>query len=456
MKFNLSILSASSVNQKTDFQSVKSCGEDIFATTGSTVNSTKAKMSKADLKESRRKAALRLAEKRRELHLLSLHESELKRQDCTLHRVKWRANAKGKRTEELDRQVDKFILRDVILNNPKALAFTDQHDFDCVTGKFDESVWGDLLTGLELHGESTEWDIDEEGIYPHISEHMLNSIGLPNGTKSLQRSLIDTDGEEFIRSPVARLFVEKTLLHSTTNKSVSNEKGLIFDIPRKNSIFTAENDEKEAMSFEDLGSACADDMLKVQKLRSAASLIGEESYMGITGNDRSYNQSSPGSNRSDGKKKLSLFAKFVPANKRRNTLDDRGGVNTDSRLGGMGSVGSSGIGMSNGDDSRISEDPYNGRLADSVFLVGPGHKDIEAQIEKFMADGGGDTFQTTSSKSYGSKGQEKPLSLFALASSSNLSPISTLDCNVEPKLLYLSSKDPEIEDEVLPFFCFPR
>ena len=82
----------------------------------------------------------RLTAKLREIQLQLELDKESKRQSCTLHRVKWRANAKGKRSEELDRQVDKFILRDAILNNPKTLVFADQHDFDCVTGRFDESV----------------------------------------------------------------------------------------------------------------------------------------------------------------------------------------------------------------------------------------------------------------------------------------------------------------------------
>ena len=388
----------------------------------------KLKMSKSELKESRRKAAVRLAEKRREYQLTSLQEIEAKRQECTLHRVKWRANAKGKRTEELDRQVDKFILRDVILNNPKALAFADQHDFDCVTGRFDESVWGDLLIGLDLPGSDIEWEVDGEAQFPRISEHILSSVGLASATKLIQRSKFDGDEDNVVRLSVARSFAQKTL--PTT-------------VPSRTSSFKEENPRRSITSTENTGPTLdqligtpAESMLATQKQRS-------QSMQPYRLKEERRSRSPTGL---EPKKRLSLFSKFVPE-KRRSSFDDKDLRGFTSPVGGAGSS------SWDENNSCSSDGTHTVRLADSVFLVGPGEDDIEALIQQYLSENP-ETYQGGSSKS--NKSANLRSSEKSSGTSGFPSPYASAEQSVEPKLLYLSNKDPEVEEEVLPFFCYPR
>lgn len=346
--------------------------DDRFANTGSTFNSGKTKMTKAELRESRRQATLRLADKRKEMNLLALQRSELKRQECTLHRVKWRANAKGKRTKELDRQVDSFILRDVILNNPSALAFAAQHDFDCISGKFsDESVWGNLLTGLELHPSNNHMNMETEGdtLSPHISEYILNTVGLPSGTK-LTRSKFEMD-DSIGRLPKTRSFIQKTCLPSSSKYFGST------NLPVSEDLNINESNENAVLSLQDLSNLCADDILDQQRLRT---------LQDTTLFKRSRSNSGEITPRSESRKKLNLFAKFVPPDKKRPVLEDRGLMG--EILLGLNSSSPSGVSAngSGGDDG--GEGIHSVRLADSVFLVGPSEEDIEKLVQKFIDDNG--------------------------------------------------------------------
>ena len=110
------------------------------------------------------------------------------------------------------------------------------------------------------------------------------------------------------------------------------------------------------------------------------------------------------------------------------------------------------------DETSCSGDSaHSVRLADSVFLVGPGNEDIEFLVQQYFADGGGGEYSGSSSKSIPKssiKISEKSSGVFSPSNSSSSSSI--FERNIEPKLIYLSDIDPEIEGEVLPFFCFPR
>ena len=415
------------------------------------VNNLKTKMSKSELQESRRKAASRLTAKRRELRMKSLQELENKRQDCTLHRVKWRTNAKGKRSEELDRQVDKFILRDVILHNPKALAFADQHDFDCVTGRFDETVWGDLLSGLELpiHNRNSELGREDECMHPRISDQILNSVGLLSGTKLTQRNKFEDVDEEPVRTPVERTFYQKSLPSSLANRSASSS-GKNNEVHR--SILSAEKAELNYVSLADFTNSQTDDILADQQIRSKAANLKSKQLKGTDGI----------SSCSEPRRKVNLFSRFVPPEKGR--CEDR------SLSGELRSMALSSHNplQSSGDDASFNGDKtHSVRLADSVFLVGPSAEDIDNLVSQYLAEGcgsggggGGDTYQASSTKSIhahrtSTKHSEKSSGLFYTGPTSS-SCSASFEKNLEPKLLYLSNKDPEVEDEVLPFFCFPR
>ena len=420
-----------------------------FASTASSLGATKIGMSKFELQETRRKAASRLTAKRREMQLKLEQDIEKKRQSCTLHRVKWRANAKGKRSEELDRQVDKFILRDVILNNPKALAFADQHDFDCVTGRFDESVWGDLLNGLKLPAgnktsESAK-DDDNLSLNPRISEQILNSVGLSSGSKLHLRSRTDGDDDYGLRSPVARTFIQRTLPSPMMTKVLSSSQDPMDEKSRLN----IETSESNFLSFEALKNSSADEILANQNKCSAAT----------AGNTR---QNAPGRNSDESenrvlsarepKKKLQLFSKFIPPDKKRGEERCLNGEK------GFSNTSTGALNASSCDETSCNGDrTHSVRLADSVFLVGPGDEDIEFLVQQYFADGGGAEYSGNSSKSISKssiKISEKSSGVFSPSNSSFSSSI--FERNIEPKLIYLSDIDPEIEGEVLPFFCFPR
>lgn len=437
------------------FISMHHGSECNFASTGSSLGAAKAAMSKSELQETRRKAAYRLTAKRREMQLQLEQDMENKRQSCTLHRVKWRANAKGKRSEELDRQVDKYILRDVILNNPNALAFADQHDFDCVTGRFDESVWGDLLNGLKLplnskSNESTKEE-DNLSLSPRISEQILNSVGLSSGTKLHLRSRVDGDDDYGVRSSVARIFIQKTLPSPMMTKILSSS----HDPMDKRSILNIESAESNLLSFEALKNCSADEILANQMKSSIARAGGQKKSQNISGRPSDESENRVISAR-EPKKKLQLFSKFVPPDKRRG--DDRG-INGDKGFLGIGSaVGA--LGTSSCDETSCNgENAHSVRLADSVFLVGPGDEDIEFLIQQFFADGGGAEYSGSSSKSIPKssiKMSDKSSGVHSPTNSSSSSSSSLFERNMEPKLIYLSNIDPEVEGEVLPFFCFPR
>ena len=435
---------------------------DVFVSTGSTLSIHKQKLSKLELKETRRKATTRLAEKRRELKLLSLREIETKRYECTLHRVKWRANTKGKRTAELDRQVDRYILRDVILNNPKALAFADQHDFDCITGRFDESVWGDLLSGLELPNNEVEWDIDGDIQYPRISDHILSSVGLAGGNKMNKRlSKFDNDDDKSIRQSVARTFAQKTQalpVATRTGSRVDTSDDL------KKSILSTESSEINLISLERLSSTNGHVILAEHMKRTSSQLYNGY-ILGTLGSGKDRG-TEPGSAlsrisvQSEQKKPISLFARFLP-DKKRNTLEDRNsaGERTNNTPG-IGGPGSSIF----DDNSCTSDGVHSVRLADSVFLVGPDADEIENLVQQFLVEHG-DFYQGGSQKSVraslnrADKSQSNMNLNTIMNSSSNNLPYSSgsvFEHNLEPKLIYLSHKDPEVEDEVLPFFCYPR
>jgi hypothetical protein len=444
------------INTET-FNGLQQGSDCNFTSTCSTNSFARQKMSKSELQESRRKAAARLVSKRKELHMQSLQEIDSKRQDCTLHRVKWRANAKGKRSDELDRQVDKFILRDVILNNPQALAFADQHDFDCVTGRFDESVWGDLLNGLELpNPRNSEVDREEENhsLYPRISEQILNSVGLSSGTKLTHRSKFDGEDDNPVRTAVARAFVQKTLPQPVVTKLVQSNVNYSED---KRSILSTETAESNLLSLENLNACCADDILADQLRRSSMSSSGRRNSRYLNAAELDDNNSRNAA--AEPKKKLNLFSKFVPLKKRGDERSPSG----DLRNFVPGSLSALGLPTSSWDDaSSCSEGGHTARLADSVFLVGPGDEDIETVVQQYLIDRTGDYSgisskgAQSSSKSSGVKTLEKSSGLFSLGAASPQSNSSNFEKTLEPKLLYLSNKDPEIEDEVLPFFCFPR
>jgi hypothetical protein len=445
------------INPET-FNGLQQGSDCNFTSTCSTTSFPREKMSKSELQESRRKAAARLISKRKELHMQSLQEIDSKRQDCTLHRVKWRANAKGKRSEELDRQVDKFILRDVILNNPQALAFADQHDFDCVTGRFDESVWGDLLNGLELpHSRNNEGDREEENhsLYPRISEQILNSVGLSSGTKVNHRSKFDGEDDIPVRSAVARAFVQKTLPQPVVTKLVQSNVSYSDD---KRSILSTETAESNLLSLETLNACCADDILADQLRRSSMSSAGRRNSRHLNPaevddvNSRNTAAAEP-------KKKLNLFSKFIPVKKRGDERSPSGELRNFV----SGSISALGLPASSWDEaSSCSEGGHTARLADSVFLVGPGDEDIETVVQQYLIDSTGDytginsKAAQSSAKSTSVKTLEKSSGLFSLGVASTSFSSSNFEKILEPKLLYLSNKDPEIEDEVLPFFCFPR
>lgn len=428
----------------TDVSLITRNPQNVALRTESVARVPKVRMSREELKETRRKAAVRLAGKRRELKLLSLHESDAQRYECTLQRVKWRANTKGKRTQELDRQVDKFILRDVILNNPQALAFADQHDFDCVTGRFDESVWGDLLTGLELPSNDIEWEIDGEAHFPRISEHILNSVGLASATKMIQRSKFDNDDDSVVRTSVARLFAQKTRsLPIASKASVDYDKASTM-----RPIQSIEDTEQNLSSLERLTTKSAEDILAGQRARSAA--LFSPGMMQMQDSSEVDGQLSRSSTVNEPKKRLNLFSKFIPPDRKRGSFEDRG------LLGDGRSFNSPpGVGSSSDDNSCNSEGTYTVRLADSVFLVGPGDDEIEALIQQYLLDCsdqyvGGSTASRTNSIV---RASEKERTIFF--PSAPTAGTST-EHNLEPKLLYLSHKDPEVEEEVLPFFCYPR
>jgi hypothetical protein len=445
------------INTET-FNGLQQGSDCNFTSTCSTNSFPRQKMSKSELQESRRKAAARLISKRKELHMQSLQEIDSKRQGCTLHRVKWRANAKGKRSDELDRQVDKFILRDVILNNPQALAFADQHDFDCVTGRFDESVWGDLLNGLELpNPRSSEVDREEENhsLYPRISEQILNSVGLSSGTKLAHRSKFEGEDDNPVRSAVARAFVQKTLPQPVVTKLVQSKVNYSDD---KRSILSTEAAESNLQSLENLNACCADDILADQLRRSSMSTSGRRNSRHLNAAELEDNNSRITA-AAEPKKKLNLFSKFVPLKKRGDERTPSG----DLRNFVPGSLSALGLPTSSWDDaSSCSEGGHTARLADSVFLVGPGDEDIETVVQQYLIDSTGDYSgisskgAQSSSKSTGVKILEKSSGLFSLGAASPQTSFSNFEKTLEPKLLYLSNKDPEIEDEVLPFFCFPR
>ena len=408
----------------------------------STTVAPKVKMSNSELRETRRKAAARLGEKRSAFKQQSMHESDMQRYECTLERVKWRANTKGKRIQELDRQVDRFILRDVILNNPQALAFADQHDFDCITGRFDESVWGDLLSGLEIPNHDRDWNVDGEAHFPKISERILSSVGLTSATKMIHRSKFDADDDIVVRTSVARLFMQKTQALPIGSRGYRTYDGA----STMKSINSLEETERNLNSLEQLTTACAEDILAGQKARSAA--LFSPGMTQMQSGSETDGQLSRSSTINEPKKRLSLFAKYIPPDRKRGSFEDRG------LLGDARSPLGVGVGSSSDDNSCISEGTHTVRLADSVFLVGPSDDEIEALVQQYLSDSneqymGGPTKIRANSIIRGSEKEKIPIPTVAASGAS-------FEQNLEPKLLYLSHKDPEIEEEALPHFCYPR
>jgi len=132
--------------------------------------------------------------------------------------------------------------------------------------------------------------------------------------------------------------------------------------------------------------------------------------------------------------------------------------------------------------SQVSDDhPHTACLADSLFLVGPSEQDIEAAVQEFFTQAARDA-QTRAAAAAASMRQPAgppgypggPPSRYGKASgvSVSLPGGSTYslassgggggaeygrekESLVEPKLLYITSKDPDMEHVVLPFFCFP-
>jgi hypothetical protein len=115
----------------------------------------KAKKNDADAILAQKRAQTRLYEKRREMHMIALQESEKKRQFDTFFRVKWRAGLKERRSEGLQNAVDRYILKDVIRNRPEALLLVDGN-LDLNMSGVGPTLWHKLLADIALAQSGTE------------------------------------------------------------------------------------------------------------------------------------------------------------------------------------------------------------------------------------------------------------------------------------------------------------
>lgn len=107
-------------------------------------------------------------------------------------------------------------------------------------------------------------------------------------------------------------------------------------------------------------------------------------------------------------------------------------------------------------------------LCDCVFLVGPDKEEVEAMVVKYLSSAGldnGDSYKETMPSGGGgardrtmSSGRARTASSSSSASNSSFTsglPTQPQTKTLEPRLLYHTQLHPDLEAELVPFFCFP-
>ena len=145
-----------------------------------------------ELAENRRKALLRLIDKRREIQRNKIRQSETQRLEDNAFRIRWREEFKEKRREQLTVGLDKSTLKGVISREPDVL-----HELlDYVKHNDKEDEWGALLSDLPLKAEDQE---GEEELYADLAA----SLSPRSPIKQPQQHAQLSAAEEFLKKSFA-------------------------------------------------------------------------------------------------------------------------------------------------------------------------------------------------------------------------------------------------------------
>lgn len=97
-------------------------------------------------------------------------------------------------------------------------------------------------------------------------------------------------------------------------------------------------------------------------------------------------------------------------------------------------------------------------LCDCMFLAGPSHTDLEAlfvQAQEVMTSKNIPGTPTNTNGKSATTSRKAQVAAAAAASAAASQDTPLVSTTAEPKMLYTTSKDPELDADLLPFFCFP-
>ena len=328
----------------------------------------------------------------------------------------------------VDRQMDTYIIRDVILHNPEALLYTDLQNFNCMYshGRYDETIWGDLLAGLEISEERRVGTGNRE-LTDDID--MLLRNGSPSPRKVLNRNGLYDDAvdPDSLQTPTAQSFLERHLVPPTSTSSLLGNSSSDGGSQRV-------ADDKISQLLQGKNT---DPLLLEQTIASI--IVNADTFLNsMNQNNNNSNNNNNNNNNNNkthpisplprqaapkdttkGDKKQQppdfmskfLHPRTVPTRKdsllstptAQLPLDDSRGVRESTRGiypesapinaasgtnntagGGGGSSSSAGNNLGEKEDNLVNDDPCTVRLADSLFFVGPSEQDIETVVQQFF------------------------------------------------------------------------
>lgn len=214
-----------------------------------------------ELTENRRKALLRLIDKRRKDKRTCLIRSETQRLEDNHFRIKWREGFKEKRREQLAQDMDKCILKNMISTAPELM-----HDLLDVY-KQDDS-WDALMSDLPKGTDAitSEYDIYSDLVYTKSVSSMP-----PNLISSHQKR---STAEEFLHKTCGKVF--DTLEDSESLSTKSARRGSV----RSDALSSRSRDKlSNSFSYDDLqdahsGNGTKDEMSAKVPLSECVFLVG--------------------------------------------------------------------------------------------------------------------------------------------------------------------------------------